>query len=248
MYKPALSNKEITEPENWDDLVYGDSVRLVYDIQLESIAQQCFGYHLVKLGALSQELHFKGCQIKHQVHQTSTNSLKTGVIAQSHQLPYAEKSIDAFLLTHVLDFAEDPHQILREVDHCLIPNGELIVVGFNPYSLAGLARFLPYKRDNPIHKARFFSRSRVRDWMSLLGYEITVEKRFLFADFLFGKELRRSRKWLRFARKHLAFFASVYVIVGKKREFPLSLVKPRWQPVPKFSPVGATIRIKGRYL
>lgn len=247
MFRPALSNNRVTEPQNWDELVYGDSVRIVYDIQLESIAQQCFGYHLVKLGALSQEVQFKGCQIKHQIHQTSSSTAKTGIIADNAHLPYAEKSIDAFLLTHVLDFADDPHQVLREIDHCLIPNGQLIIVGFNPFSLAGLARFAPYKKNNPIHKARFFGRSRIKDWLSLLGYEITEEKRFLFADFLFGRELVRSRKWLRFARRYLDFFASVYVIVGKKREFPLSLVKPKWKPVPKFSPVGASIRIKGRY-
>lgn len=222
---------------------YGNSLKLAYEAQLQSIVQQCFGYHLVKFGELSKELSLKGCQIKHQLCQTRELSENSGVIASSTQLPYAEKSIDSFLLTHVLDFAKDPHQILREVDHCLIPNGRLIIIGFNPYSCAGAARYLPIKRNNIIHQARCFSRSRVRDWLSLLGYEINEEKRFLFSDFLFGKEVRRPRPWHSIVQRNLSFFASVYVIVGKKREFPLSLIKPRWKPVPKFSPVGASMRI-----
>ena len=264
MYKPALSNKETRQLQSWDDLVYGDAIKSLYEMQLEPIAQQCFGYHLVKLGALSQSLDFRGCQIKHQLSQNSSfaagkDEKKPGVIASINHLPYEERSIDAFLLAHVLDFTQDPHQVLREVDFCLIPNGQIIVIGFNPYSVAGVARYLPFKRDNAIHWARFFSRSRVRDWLSLLGYEVTLEKRFLFADFLFGGALfgggargdsrfnedsKTKRQWQQFMQKHLSFFASVYVIVAKKREFPLSLIKPKWKAVPKFSPVGASIRIK----
>jgi SAM-dependent methyltransferase len=245
LYRPALSHKPTKTLQSWEDFVYGQSIKTLYERQLQSIAKQCFGYHLVKLGALSQALEFKGCQIKHQFAQTSNLQQSSGVIASSGSLPYAERSIDAFLLTHVLDFAQDPHQILREVDFCLIPNGQIVVIGFNPYSPAGIARLLPVKRGNPIHKARCFSRSRVSDWLSLLGYEITVEKRFLFADFLFANSLPKARQWHRFVQNHLSFFASVYVIVGKKREFPLSLIKPKWKPVPKFSPVGASVRTKG---
>lgn len=247
MYKPALSFKKTRELQSWDNFVYGDAIKSLYEEQLGSIAQQCFGYHLVKLGGLSQELDLKSCQIKHQVNQNQYTTNKTNLLASNNRLPYAEKSIDAFFLAHVLDFTDDPHQILREVDFCLIPNGQIVIIGFNPYSLAGVSRFLPLKKENPIHQARFFSRARVCDWLSLLGYEITVEKRFLFADFLLTNDLPKERRWHRFVQKNLSFFASVYVIVGKKREFPLSLIKPKWKTVPNFSPVGASMKIKGRY-
>lgn len=223
---------------------HSEGLKAVYELELAPIMQKCFGYHLVKLGELSQALSLDTCPIKHQVcHSYHSNPL-AGVVAKPTELPYKEKSVDAVLMTHVLDYASDPHHILREVDHCLIPNGHIVIVGFNPYSMAGLAKWLPFKKQNPLHQARFFSRSRVRDWLSLMGYQVTEEKRFLFSELLFSRELKKNQKWHLLAQKHLSFLASVYILVAKKKEFPLSLIKPVWKPVPKFATVGASLRVK----
>ena len=225
---------------------HSEALKTVYEHELAPIMQKCFGYHLVKLGELSQALRLDTCPIKHQVCHSYHNNPSAGVVAKPTELPYKEKSVDAVLMTHVLDYASDPHHILREVDHCLIPNGHLVLVGFNPYSLAGAGKWLPIRKHNPLHQARFFSRSRVRDWLSLMGYQVTEEKRFIFSELLFSRERQKNPKWHRLAQKHLSFFASVYILVAKKQEFPLSLIKPVWKPVPKFSPVGASLRVEQR--
>ena len=75
-------------------------------------------------------------------------SRENTVVGQSHCLPFAENSIDGFLLANELDFAQDPHEILREVDRVITQNGYVIISGFNPLSLAGIAKFLPVKRGN----------------------------------------------------------------------------------------------------
>lgn len=221
-----------------------EAFKVAYEKELSPVMQKCFGYHLIKLGELSQALSLETCPIKHQVCHSYQNNPGAGLIAKATELPYKERSIDAVLMTHVLDYASDPHRILREVDHCLIPSGHLIIVGFNPYSLAGLAKWLPVKKQNPVHDARFFSRTRVRDWLSLMGYQVTTEKRFLFSEMLFPREPKKPQKWQQLAQNHLSFFASVYILVAKKQEFPLSLIKPVWKPVPKFSTVGASLRVK----
>jgi SAM-dependent methyltransferase len=46
-------------------------------------------------------------------------------------------------MAHALEFHDDPHQILREVERVLIPEGELIITGFNPISIWGLRQRLP---------------------------------------------------------------------------------------------------------
>ncbi|MBR6000728.1 MAG: class I SAM-dependent methyltransferase, partial [Oxalobacter sp.] len=48
------------------------------------------------------------------------------------QLPYATESIDLVVLPHALDLAQSPHQLLREIHRILIPEGQLIISGFNP--------------------------------------------------------------------------------------------------------------------
>ncbi|MFM1760358.1 MAG: hypothetical protein RLY75_1629, partial [Pseudomonadota bacterium] len=60
----------------------------------------------------------------------------------SGELPFASESIDLLVLPHVLEFAADPHQILREAERVLRPEGRLIISGFNPASLWGMRQYL----------------------------------------------------------------------------------------------------------
>lgn len=247
MFKPAQTDKDIISPHLWDELPNGLQLKRVIEKQLQPVTEQCFGYHLIKLGHLSHLLELNSCQISHKVAQTSSDTTQSTshVLAKSTALPYAEKSVDAFVLGLELDFSADPHQILREMDRCLVPNGHVIIIGFNPYSMAGIARWIPVKKAQVLRQARFFSRGRVKDWLSLLGYQVTVEQSFLFSDLILDRNLSLDSKIQRLTQKYFAYFASLYVIVGKKREFPLSLIKSVWKPAPKFSPVGASMRISG---
>jgi ubiquinone/menaquinone biosynthesis C-methylase UbiE len=54
------------------------------------------------------------------------------------ELPFATQSLDLVVLPHVLEFAAEPHQVLREVERVLIPEGQVIICGFNPSSLWGM--------------------------------------------------------------------------------------------------------------
>ncbi len=78
--------------------------------------------------------------------------------------------MDAVLLPHTLEFAADPYAIVREVDRVLTGEGQLLVLGFAPWSPVGPARAL--SRDGfPPGMRRVLSEKRVRDWLVLLGYE-----------------------------------------------------------------------------
>ena len=57
-------------------------------------------------------------------------------------LPFAAGSVDLVVLPHVLEFAANPHQVLREVERVLVPEGHVVIAGFNPVSLFGLKRML----------------------------------------------------------------------------------------------------------
>ena len=43
--------------------------------------------------------------------------------ADPRQLPLASQSVDLVVLPHVLEFGADPHQILREAERVLMPEG-----------------------------------------------------------------------------------------------------------------------------
>ena len=172
----------------------------------------------------------------------SKTSRENTVVGQSHCLPFAENSIDGFLLANELDFAQDPHEILREVDRVITQNGYVIISGFNPLSLAGIAKFLPVKRGNILHDARFFTSYRIKDWLQLLGFEIVEQRQVMFSTLFFQQKWKGAVKLQDYLSSYLPWCSAVYVILAKKRVIPMTAIKPKRNLKPRFSAVGASAR------
>ncbi len=253
LMKPALIKNKPRHPHSWDILPVGDQLKESVERILSTSSRRFFGYHLVKIGNLSHQVQMQECSIKqtatlvsdfNELNHDKTLNEHGIIVGDAHELPFLESSVDAFLLAHELDYSKDPHQILREVDRTLVPNGHVVIVGFNPFSLAGIFRYLPFKSNKVIRNARFFSSMRINDWLNLLGFETIEQHQLLFSSLLLKKPYSAMTKLEAICRKYLPIFSSVYVIVAKKRVVPLSLIKPKWKPKPKFSPVGASMKVK----
>ncbi|MGK0306977.1 MAG: SAM-dependent methyltransferase [Gammaproteobacteria bacterium] len=240
--RAALIKNHPTKPQLWQDLPLGHELKCLIENEISEVSRKFFGYHLVRLGHLSSQIELAACPIKHQINITSDTQTYTSLVANSDDLPVCENSIDAFLLAHELDFSKDPHQILREVDRTIMPNGYLVITGFNPLSLCGLFKYLPIKQGSILHEARFFSCARVKDWLQLLGFEIVDVKHLLFNELFLQRKLRSSSKWNQWCYRYLPLLTTMYVIVARKREIPLSMIKPKWKAKTKFSTVGASFR------
>jgi len=240
--KPALIKTHPIKPESWNDLPLGNELKLLIEKEITEVSRKFFGYHLVRLGHLSSQIELSACPIKHQVNITSNVQTNTNLLGSSVDLPLSENCVDAFLLAHELDFAKDPHQILREVDRTIMPNGYVVISGFNPFSLCGLFKYLPVNKGSVLHDARFFSCARVKDWLQLLGFEIVDVRSLLFNELFLQRKLRESSKWSRWCHQYLPILTSMYVIIARKREIPLSMIKPKWKTSTKFSAVGASVR------
>lgn len=238
--RAALIKNHPRKPEQWQDLPLGDELKCLIEKEIAEVSRKFFGYHLVRLGHLSSQIELAACPIKHQVNITTNAQTYTNLVGTPTDLPMSENSVDAFLLAHELDFARDPHQILREVDRTIMPNGYLVITGFNPLSLCGLFKYLPINSGNILHDARFFSCARVKDWLQLLGFEIVDVKHLLFNELFLKRKLRTSSKWNQWCHQYLSLLTSMYVIVARKREIPLSMIKPQWKAKTKFSTVGAS--------
>ena len=70
----------------------------------------------------------------------------------------------------------------------------MIISGFNPLSLAGIAKFLPVKRGNILHDARFFTSYRIKDWLQLLGFEIVEQRQVMFSTLFFQQKWKGAVK------------------------------------------------------
>ena len=150
-------------------------------------------------------------------------------------LPFPDNSIDLVVLPHALELARDPHHTLREVERVLVPEGRVVIAGFNPASLWGLRqragrmkRGLGLGRQGSLYLPRageFIGYWRLRDWLRLLGFEVEAGR--------FGcwRPPFHSQKWLdRFAwmdrvgDRWWPVLGSVYFVVAVKRVRGMRLV------------------------
>jgi len=251
--KPALAFRQPHYPKNWQDLPSGDTILSAIDERLQPWWESFFGYHLLKIGALSHSINTSNSPIKHKItcclnkntikaDHNDVNNQDTYIVGELDDLPILEHSVDVCLLSHVLEFSLDPHHVIREANRVLIPNGYFIITGFNPFSLAGLNRIIPYRKKQTPWNEHFFSPTRVKDWLHLMGFEILSDERFLQSS-LIGKTSKHSvdsywqRSWQKIANRYFTSLGSVYIIIAKKRVLPLTPIKPKWKINTEFTPV-----------
>ncbi|MBT1452066.1 methyltransferase domain-containing protein [Glaciecola sp. XM2] len=231
-------------PDHWAMLSQGTNVQQELEKALEPILERIFGYYLVKLGNLSSELTTTACPIRHQFNLSQTTIEQSSVNAKSCELPLQNNSVDAFLLAAELDFAKDPHQIIREIDRAITANGHVVIAGFNPLSLAGIIKYLPINRKNMLHKGRFFTAARIKDWLQLLDFEIVQQDQVIYSALFMRSSLNQGSRVQGWCKRFLPWFSSMYVIVARKREIPLSPIKPKWKLNPKFASSAAGISMR----
>lgn len=144
-------------------------------------------------------------------------------------LPIASQSIDLLILPHVLEFSANPHQVLREVERVLIPEGHVIISGFNPWSLWGLWHAMNRSRDEYPWRGKFVPLLRLKDWLALLGFEVDAARMCCYAPPV------NHRAWLnRFSfmepagDRWWAMGGGAYFLHAKKRVHSMRLIMPKW--------------------
>lgn len=235
--KPALAFRQPHYPKSWSTLPNGELILDAINEQLAPWWPKFFGYYLLKIGALSGAINSEDCAITHQltIAQQEGNG---DIIADVDDLPILQQSVDVCVLSHALEFSLDPHHVVREANRVLMPNGYLVITGFNPFSFSGLNKLVPYRRKKSPWNERFFSPMRVKDWLHLMGYEILADQRCLHHSLATPMgQGKLGRYWQQFAGSYLTSLGSIYVIVAKKRVLPLTPIKPKWQLRPSFQGV-----------
>lgn len=212
-------------------LLTGEERRL-----LAGVAPGLFGYHLLQLGALGDDVaYLESCPIHARTLAIPASLGVVGVPmlrAEPERLPVGADTMDAVLLPHTLDLADDPHQVLREAERVLVPEGRLVVVGFNPWSLWGVRRLLGPRSRAPWY-GHFIGYPRLHDWLSLLGFGIDRVEVLMFRPPVGTSGLHARLAFLdRVGERFLPMVAGVYVVLAVKRVSTLTPVKLPWQRRP----------------
>ena len=178
-----------------------------------------FGYHILQVGPIHSDVLLSASPINHRIISSEGTAQGIGMVAEVDQLPLESDSVDAVLAFHCLEFCAQPHATLRELHRVLTPQGHLILVGFNPYSLLGaqarvrsLAGGALWGQHSPL------SSHRVQDWLNLLGCEVeSVQRLYSLPPLGSG----RLRQWMesadRWCQRHKAPIGGLYVVHAIKQ-------------------------------
>ena len=210
----------------WYATPQGEYVQAWEQAALDKIVADIFGYFAVQAG--SPAIDFLRAS---RITWRSTVSLDgaPGVIADAHELPFAAESLDLLLLPHVLEFSAEPHQILREAERVLRPEGQLIVTGFNPVSLWGVRKLFTRAQGVPWN-TEFVSVLRMKDWLKLLNFEMRGGRFGCYKPAFESEHWLRRFDFLDSAGQHWWPVAgAVYVMQAKKRVAGMRVITPAWR-------------------
>ena len=157
----------------WWDCPLGRALLAAESELLGEALEDVFGWELLQVGAWGSARELLAGSRTRRQSLIAAAAFPGGVdiIARPSLLPVISDCVDAVLLPHTLEFAPDPYAVLREVDRVLVGEGQLLVLGFRPWSLWGMrARWS--RSGFPPGMRRVLSERLLREWLVLLGFEV----------------------------------------------------------------------------
>jgi SAM-dependent methyltransferase len=205
---------------------------------LDAAVTDAFGFHALQLGLP----HIEALRANRMPHRWAAAAAPApgapvALACEFGALPFPADSIDLVVLPHALEFAPDPHQLLREVERVLRPEGRVVITGFNPASLWGLRQRLGSVRlgitpghgePGPAGQARageFIGYWRLRDWLRLLGFTIESGQFGCWRPPLSAAHWLERFRWMEGAgERWWPVLGAAYLLVAVKRVRGMRLV------------------------
>ena len=213
--------------QDWFETPLGQYLLEKERAYLDDVTPDVFGFHALQLGLPRFDL-LRESRIAHRMRGACSDH--PDLSATCHELPFATQSVDLVLLPHALEFAEQPHAILREVDRVMMPEGRLVILGFNPWSLWGLRSTIGPSRGEHPWNGRFVSLLRVKDWLALLGFDVSAGRLAGYAPPFDNERLRHRFRFMEPAGdRWWAVGGAVYMLQAIKRVRGMRLITPAWQ-------------------
>jgi len=210
----------------------------------DSAVVDLFGYHAIQIGLPQVDLlRASRMTLRTRAAPLAPAGLRTAYTA----LPIASNVIDLVVLPHVLEFSLHPHQILREVERILMPEGQLLIAGLNPWSLWGIRRTLAGGGGEFPWQGEFISLLRLKDWLTLLGFEVTAGRMACYVPPVVQPGWLRRWGFMESAgNRWWPFAGGVYFLQAVKRVPGIRVIQPRWTERVRARPALAVVPRQAR--
>jgi SAM-dependent methyltransferase len=207
--------------ELWLRSPRGRKLLALEERELRRVLPDLFGRNVLQVGSWGRGRQLlESSEMLHRAVLGTVPGLGAAALSDPERLPLQDKSVDAVLLPHCLEFSRSPYPVLREANRVLSDRGRLIVLGFSPWSFWAWRQWfgLRYRAFPP--GARFISLARLSEWLELLDFEVCEARRYGVGfpwRRPFSDEAGGLARWLRAG-------SEAYLVVAKKRVIPMTLL------------------------
>jgi len=232
--------------------------------QVDALVVDMFGFHALQLG-LPQLQGLAHNRMPHRwlavqeppelVPQDEANpGPSPALVTDFSALPFPAASLDLVLMPHSLEMSMDAHATLREVERVLVPQGRVLICGFNPVGLWALRQarsrlwqsltggrwsgqgYLPVAGE-------YIGYWRLRDWLRLLDFEVEIVRFGCYVPAVSSPAWLQRFAWMEnLGPRWWPIFGSSYLVVGVKRVRGVRLLGSVWKTtrgrVPHQVPAG----------
>ena len=205
--------------------------------RISSLLAEIFGYHALLYSSKAKKLVGDNLSVRHSFVLANeplgdAKNEQPTIVCRYTELPVSSDTIDLIVIPEVLQQVQFPHQILREVERTLIPEGHIILLVENVFSWQSMKNRILTFIAEPHFKTRVISCTRISDWFRLLGLEICREILVSTSDSSpeFFQKKNKENNWLEnFINVRKILFSSYYIILAKKKVSTLTPIRPSWR-------------------
>ena len=222
---------------------------------MDAAVADVFGYHALQLG-MPQINALQANRMPHQWladRDENSNTLHPLQLRCDFEaLPFREATLDLVVMPHALEHSLDAHASLREAARVLVPEGRVVICGFNPTSLWGWKQ----KRERFYERfglgnlylpdsGEFLGYWRLRDWLRLLGFEVESSNFGLWQPAVRSEAWLSRMDWMNgLGKRYWPILGAAYCVVAVKRVQGLRMISPSWKKTPQR--VGAPVSVAPR--
>lgn len=197
---------------------------LEYDF-INPVVMDTFGFYAIQMGNFDIDF-LDQSRIQNKF---SLNSNHADLMTSNDALPFDEASVDLLIAPHILEQMVEPYELLKEIHRVLMPEGRLIITGFNPASLWGLKRLLSFDIDYPWN-TKFISLSKIKEWLPIVGLEMAEGKMGCYVPPIQQVSwLKKMHAIEKLGDRWWPMLGGFYFLVIQKRVHGMTTIQPSWK-------------------
>ena len=223
-------------PQEWFKSPLGQYLLNLEYGYINPVVMDTFGFYAIQMGNFDIDF------LDHSriPNKFSLNSNHADLMASNEALPFEEASVDLLIAPHILEQMAEPYELLKEIHRVLMPEGRLIISGFNPMSLWGIKRLLSFDIDYPWN-TKFIPLSKIKEWLPIIGLEMVEGKMGCYVPPIQQSSwLKKLHSMEKLGDRWWPMLGGFYFLVIQKRVHGMTPIRPLWKKklikTPVYSP------------